>query len=180
MRKGGWIGFFAAMTVLAAVAVVLPYLYTESQQLRREQLAAAGARWAAHGPRDYDLSFTVQLDRDRVPGRYVVCVRDGRAVVAAFEGELCVVSPPLAALIGLPAGGQRSGDALTVHDLFARLEALLAERDAAGRKDYLIAVFDPTDGSPRRFIRRVPRSSIREEWNVRVWPPGELARRAGR
>ncbi|MFO0929067.1 MAG: hypothetical protein U0736_18935 [Gemmataceae bacterium] len=95
MRSGGagrWVGFFVALAVLAAAAAVLPLLFNERQQLRRDQLAAARQRWTEHGRRDYDLSFSVQLDRDRVAGRYVVLVRGGAVVVAFFEGEPIVVA----------------------------------------------------------------------------------------
>lgn len=168
-----WLAFFAILALLSGVAVLLPIVYNRQQQLRPEQLVQARQRWQAVAPADYDLSFSVRVGRDPLPERHVVLVRGGRVVFAACEGELLHLAAPLSALVGLPAAAPR-GVAVAVPGLFDRLETLLAERDASGRADFLIASFDPHAGYPRRFTRRVPRTAVREEWKARVWPPGEL------
>lgn len=169
--------FFALLAGLVAAGITLPIVYNVGQQLRPEQLAAARQRWAEAGPADYDLTFTVQYDRERLAERHVVLVRDRRVVWASCEGEIVTVSPALGSLIGLP-GAANQGPGRDVPAIFAHLEGLLAEQGAD--RNFLVAVFDPKEGWPRRFIRRVRRSSTREEWNLRLWPAGELARKAQR
>lgn len=169
--------FFVLLVALAAAAVTLPIAYNLNQQLRSEQLAAAKELWRREGPADYDLTFMVQYDRERLAERHIVLVRDRRVVWASCEGEVVAVSPALGALIGLP-GAANQGAGRDIPSIFAHLEALFAEEGS--HRNFLVAVFDPKEGWPRRFIRRVRGGGPREEWNLRVWPAGELERKARR
>ncbi len=178
-RPRRWIVFFVLLAGLAALGVVLPIVYNLGQQLRPEQLAAAKELWGREGPADYDLTYTVQYDREREAERHVVVVRGGRVVWASCEGEVVQVSPAVGAAVGVTAGGTLRGGR-DVPAIFARLEGLLAEEGEAGRRNFLVAVFDPKAGWPRRIIRRVRGTSTREEWNLRVWPAGEVERQARR
>jgi hypothetical protein len=160
-RSWGWIVFFVVLTALCVVAITLPIVYNLGQQLRQEALDEARLRWREHGPDDYDLTFSVYLDRDRQPQRYRVNVRGGKVTSATFEGE------PV----------ER---AFTVPLLFDHLQKLLDEQQESEGKNFLVAVFDPVEGWPRRFVWRIRGTSQREEWNLKVWKPGELEEQAKR
>src|SRR5262249_52219006 len=95
-----WVPLFLTLTLLGTLAIVLPLVYNLGQQLRPEQLEAARALWAEHGPADYDLEVAVALGRDTRPQRYLVLVRAGEPVFSAGEGELQALSAPVCALTG--------------------------------------------------------------------------------
>jgi hypothetical protein len=172
--RWGWVVFFAVLGVLAAAAITLPIVYNLGQQLTPEMLAAARQRWRDHGPADYDLTFAIKYDREELPERHIVLVRGGKVVFASCEGEAVALAPALAAAVGLPAGGIGQGGARDVPAIFDHIEKLLNEKSTGQRRNFLVAVFDPHEGYPRRFIRRVRGTSTREEWDVRVWPAGAL------
>jgi len=169
-----WVWFFVLLGLLGCVAVVVPILYNLSQQLQPEQLEAARRLWAEQGPADYDLTFEVTRDRDPQPERHIVLVRDGRVIHASCEGEMVYLLDTARVAIGLPIGGIRQGRGRDVPALFERIESLLAEHSREGVRNFLVAEFDPKMGWPRRFIRRVRGTSMREEWRVRLWPAGAL------
>src|SRR5262245_1791034 len=172
-----WVGFFLVLAGLAVTGVVVPIVYNLGQQLRPEQLAAAKDRWGREGSAEYDLTYTIQYDREREAERHVVVVREGRIVWASCEGEVVQVSPAVGAAAGVTAGAGLSGGR-DVAAIFARLEELLAEEGESPRRNFLVAVFDPKEGWPRRIVWRVRGTSRREEWNLRVWPAGEVERQA--
>jgi hypothetical protein len=165
---------FVILAVLAGAAVTLPLVYNLGQQLRGADLEAARRRWRDSGPADYDLSYSITWDRERLPERHIVLVRGGRVAYASCEGEVTALAPVLAGAVGLPAGGLGQGGARDVPAIFDHIEALLAEQSTNPRRDFLVAVFDPVQGYPRRFIYRARGTSRREEWDVRVWPAGAL------
>ena len=173
-RSRAWIGFFALLLTLAGVAVVLPIVYNLGQQLRREQLESARRLWQQYGPADYDLTFAVTYDREPLAERHIVLVRGGKVVFASCEGEIRYLSPALGAAAGLPAGCLGGGEGQDVPAVFDRIGELLQEQEGPSRRDFLVAVFDPKDGHPRRFIRRVRGTSTREEWNLHLWPAGKV------
>jgi hypothetical protein len=171
-RRRPWLPFFAALALLAALAVVVPLLYNLGQQLRPEQLEQARARWRAEGPRDYDLEYTLRQGREEQAERYRVRVRGGRAVFASCDGEVLFLDPSAAAgaglaLVALSAGGGRG---YTVEGVFDRIEEVLSQGAGAPRHNFTVAVFDPHDGHPRRFVHRVRGSDEREEWAFRLLP----------
>jgi hypothetical protein len=179
-RSWGWIVFFVILTALCVVAITLPIVYNLGQQLRQEALDEARLRWREHGPDDYDLTFSVYIDRDRQPLRHLVLVRHGKAVFSTCEGEPVEFSPELSAALGLPLGGVGKSRGFTVPLLFDHLQNLLDEQQESEGKNFLVAVFDPTEGWPRRFVWRIRGTSRREEWNLKVWKPGELEEQAKR
>ena len=142
-------------------------------------LEDAHRRWDEKGPADYDLTFNVYVDRDRQPLRHVVMVRGGVVVFAACEGEPVQFAPELAGVVGLPLAGVGKSRAYTVPLLFDHLRKLLDD-EGEDRRNFLIAVFDPQTGWPRRFIRRVRGTPVREEWNLKLWKLGELDEQARR
>jgi hypothetical protein len=165
-------GYLVLLVLLSAVAAVTPIVYNLRQQLRPEQLAAARQRWRNHGPADYDLTFAIRYDRERLPLRHLVLVRGGKVVFASCEGEIVTLSPALRAAAGLPAGGLGREPGQDVPAIFDHIDELLHEPDA--QHNYLVVMFDPRDGHPRKIIRRVRRSDTREEWSLRLWPAGTL------
>lgn len=179
-RSGRWVAFFVVLAILAATGIVLPIVYNLGQQLRPEQLAEAKRLWAAHGPADYDLTYTARYDDERQGERHVVLVRGGRVVYASCEGELRSISPGLALLAGGPAAALGGRPARGVPEIFGHIERLLAEVGNSGGRDFLVATFHGDDGHPRRVIRRVRGTRTREEWDIRVWPAGALEGGAGR
>ncbi len=175
-RSRAWVGFFVLLVILAGIAVTMPIVYNLGQQLRPEQLEAARQRWSKNGPLDYDLTFSITYDRDPIAQRHMVAVRGGKVVFASCEGEILSLSRPLRAAAGLPAGSLGQDVGQDVPAVFDHIERTLKEEDSAARRNFLVAVFDPKNGHPRRFIRRVRGSSTREEWNLRLWPAGTLER----
>jgi hypothetical protein len=173
-----WIAFFALLAVLVGTAVTLPILYNLGLQLRPEQLDAARQAWREQGPADYDLTFTVTYDRERLGERHIVLVRGGKVVFASCEGEVLAMAPALGAGVGAPLGGVNTGEARDVPALFDHVEALLKKEGVARWRNFLVVNFDRREGYPRRIIWRVRRSSTREEWDVRLWKPGGLAQLA--
>jgi hypothetical protein len=171
-----WVSFFVLLTVLAAVGVTLPIVYNLNQQLTPEQLRQAQQRWQANGPKDYDLTYAITYDRERLAERHVVLVRGGEVVFESCEGEVVQMAPALSAAVGFPLGGAAEGAGRDVPSIFKHVETLLSEANTAQRRNFIVAVFDPREGYPRRFIRRVRGTKTREEWDVRLWPPGALAK----
>jgi hypothetical protein len=170
-----WIGFFALLVVLGLAAVVLPILTNLRQQLRPEQLAEARQLWKEKGPSDYDLTFTVTYDREPRPENHLVVVRGGKVALAAGEGEITWLGPALRAFAGLPPG-VLPGERFDVPAFFDHIEELLHAESSGKRGNFLLAVFDPKDGHPRRIVFRQGGSSTREEWNLRLLPAGALNR----
>jgi hypothetical protein len=172
-----WAGFFVLLGLLAGVAVAIPVWFNLRQQLRPEQLTAARERWRLHGPRDYDLEFTVRFDREPQPERYLVRVRAGRVTLAACDGQVVRLDPALGPAAGLAARAFSGGGVdYRVEGIFDRIEQALREESESARRNYTIATFDPEDGHPRRFVRRLRGTDRREEWQVLVRPPGEPIR----
>jgi hypothetical protein len=173
-KSRAWIGFFVVLVVLGVAAVVLPIVSNLRQQLRPEQLAEARQLWLDKGPSDYDLTFAVTYDRDPRPERHVVLVRGGKVVLASSEGEIIYLAFALRAAVGLPAGGLAKDGRQDVPAIFEHIEALLRAENSSNRGNFLIAVFDPKDGHPRRLVFRQSGTSTREEWSLRLLPAGAL------
>jgi hypothetical protein len=172
------VSFFVVLTVLAAAGVTLPIVYNLNQQLTPEQLRQAEQRWHDNGPKDYDLTYAITYDRERLAERHVVLVRGGEVVFESCEGEVIQMAPALSAAAGFPLGGAAEGAGRDVPAIFKHIEALMSEETTSQRRNFIVAVFDPREGYPRRFIRRVRGTKTREEWDVRLWPAGALAKEA--
>jgi hypothetical protein len=176
-RPRRWVGFFVLLAAVAAAAAVVPVVYNLRLQLTAEQVAQARARWRERAPRDYDLRCTEKLLRggDEEKNEYVVLVRGGAAVALGVNGELLRLDGAGAALG--PAARALPGDAgepVGVEALFDRMEASLRRDAAEGRRAYATATFDPHDGHPLRYVRRVRATGERVEWNCTLARPGEL------
>src|SRR5688572_17196488 len=85
-----WVWYFILLLVLTAVAIVAPYLYNLSQQLKPEQVREAVERWARNGPADYDLIQKEKVDRkgeESTLSNYEVKVRKGELVELRLNGK---------------------------------------------------------------------------------------------
>jgi hypothetical protein len=163
--------FFLVLVVLAVVAAAVPVIVNLRQQLRPEQLDEARRSWQEHGPADYNLEYTVLRDRDPTPERYFVMVRGRRVVFVLGDGQVLHLDRSLGEAMGLPAlalAGEGAGHGIEA--IFARMDELLREDEQSGRRNYAMAIFDPKDGHPRRFVHRVRGTDTREEWNILLRP----------
>lgn len=181
-RPRRWAGFFLLLAVLAVAAGVTPVIYNLRQQLTPEQVAQARARWRERAPRDYDLRCTEKLLRDGAEeeNEYVVLVRGGAVVALGANGELLRLEgagPALGLCARTLPGG--AGEPVGVGPLFDRIEAALRQDAAEGRRTYTTATFDPQNGHPVRYVRRVRATGEREEWNCTLAPPGGLPPKPG-
>jgi hypothetical protein len=165
------VAFFVILASLSAVAVVLPIVYNIQQQLRPEQLAQAQELWRQRGPADYKLDYTLMVDRDPSLERYTVLVRRGRIVFAGGAGRIEVLDPDIGALAGPSVRGvvHHEERILDVPGIFDRIGSVLESDPQAGKRNLTVAVFDPVDGHPRRFIHRVRGTNQREEWIIRLY-----------
>jgi hypothetical protein len=166
-RPRRWIVFFVVLGVLCAVAIVVPIVYNLARQLTPEDVAAARARWEEHGPGDYDLHLLVRINEDTGGTRYLIEVRDGEVRMVSADGEVEYLAPAFAAVAG-PAVSHGPPPAYRVEDLFDHMAKVVEADAASGSRNYVVADFDPDDGHPTRFVRRVAGSGDRLEWVIRL------------
>ena len=178
VRSRAWLVFFAILIVMCVAGVMLPILYNLHQQLKAEDLEKNRAHWQADGPKDYDLTFSIRYDGDQLPERHIVLVRDGKASFAVCEGEVVHAAPALGSLIGLAGVNAERQRPRDMPAIFGHIDDLLKDQEESNGKNFIVVVFDPRDGHPRRIVRRIRKSSTREEWHFRLWQPGELAAKA--
>jgi hypothetical protein len=158
-RSWVWVWYFAVLAVLGAVALVVPLVYNLGLQLKPEQLDAARARWREKGPSDYDLEYREKIDPNERIFTYQVKVRGGRVVAFQCNGRDEGTNDP-------------EVQEHSVDGLFREIEARLREDEAkGGRRNYVTAAFDRTDGHPVRYVRRVAGTHERVEWNVKLTAP---------
>ena len=69
------------------MATVVLITFNLRQQLKPEQLEAARKMWTEHGPRDYTLAYTIQVNEEPEPDHYWVKVRHGRVVESKYNGQ---------------------------------------------------------------------------------------------
>lgn len=172
-RSRRWIGFFLVLGVLAGIAIVVPFVYNLSLQLRPEQLTDARRRWQENRRADYDLACLIKRVEGGVAARDQEClvqVRAGRVVVIVDEGAVVYLDPALAVVAGTSVQGVSSEDPghYGVAALFDEIEAALRQRETEDRRDYIKADFDPRDGHANHYIRRVPQTKERVEWFVKL------------
>ncbi|HZV05320.1 MAG TPA: hypothetical protein VE999_09580 [Gemmataceae bacterium] len=171
-RSRRWIGFFLILAVLSTGAIVVPFVYNLRMQLRPEQLAEARQRWQENAPANYDLEYLIRTTHagQEEESQYRVLVRGGRAVLIVDNGDVVYLDPSLALVAGpsilasLPADAGQYG----VPALFARIEATLRQDEAAGRRSFATAQFDPKDGHPFHYVHREQGTKERVEWNVKM------------
>ncbi|HEY7327360.1 MAG TPA: hypothetical protein VH592_06970 [Gemmataceae bacterium] len=171
-RSRLWIVFFVALAVMVLFAMLVPIVYNLSIQLRPEQVAEAQQRWLDNTPANYDLEYLVRtMNGDQEEeSTYLVQVRGGQVVLAVCNRDLVYVDPSLALIAGLSALALSSENPrqFGVPALFDEIEARLHEDESAGRRNFATAQFDPKDGHPFHYVRRVAGTKERVEWNVKL------------
>jgi hypothetical protein len=167
-----WVVFFVVLGLLGIAAMVIPIVYNLGQQLRPEQLAAARERWRRNAPADYDLKLLVHTTHEgrETEDEYLLAVRGGHPRALGSNRELLYIDPSAAVLLGPgplalpPEDPRRYG----VEALFGQMEEALRHDEASGGRNYVTAKFDPDDGHPQRYVRRVRGTKERVEWFVRL------------
>ncbi|HXG09691.1 MAG TPA: hypothetical protein VNK04_07870 [Gemmataceae bacterium] len=148
-KSRGWIWFFLVLFSLTVAAVGAEIWYNLNQQLRPEQLAAAGRLWREKGPASYQVEYTLKR-QDGSEQRYSVTVEGNKVSVFRSGGR------PLAA-------GEYPF--ARMEELFAYIaRQLQADAQPGGPRVFTIAVFDPDDGHIVRYVRSV--RSTRERLEV--------------
>jgi hypothetical protein len=169
----GWQVFFIVLIVLASAGAIVPFVFNLRQQLSAEELQEAQTRWKEYGPENYDLEYTIRFDDDPEAQRHVMLVRNGKVVMAALDGEPTYLDPAFGAAAGLCMRGvSQEPRPQGIESIFLRLEQALRTNAAAPRRNFTSAQFDANDGHPRRFVHRIRETGQREEWYLRVLPPG--------
>jgi hypothetical protein len=171
-RPRRWIGFFLALAIMGAIAIVVPIVYNLSIQLRPEQLAEARRLWQENAPVDYDLACLIKTEHEgeATEREVLVQVRGGRVVFAAEDNQLVFVDAALAGIAGpeLLAASSQNASGYGVPALLGEIEAALRRDQTAGRRNFATARFDPRDGHPYHYVHRVRGSKERVEWNVKL------------
>lgn len=162
MRNRGWIWYFLALAVFAAMAAAIPLLINLKQQLQPDQVDGARALWNERGPRDYNLVYVEKIDLDKQGDEYAVEVRGGKVIRVLCNGQ------------------PTTDPGFTIDAIFGLIEKnLLGDREK-GQRNYTVADFDSVDGHPRRYVRRVRGTNERLEWRIRLEPAdGTKAGKAG-
>jgi hypothetical protein len=186
MRPRRYVWFFAVLALCGTAAVTIPIVYNLHLQLKPEQLAEVRQSWRLNGPRDYDLSFHVLSGRDSevLSGRdsesdeHQAIIRDGRVRwVVQPDGALASREQRdvLGAALGssLPAWcgrglSEEELQAWSVPGIFDKIAQGLAENAAAGGSNYATASFDPVDGHPIHYVRRVKATGERLELTIKL------------
>ena len=152
-RNRGWIGFFAVLAVLSAVAIALNWTFNARQQLTAERLATARARWKEKGPHDYDMAWNKLVT---APEQIEAAVRGGKVVKATLDGR--ELEP-------------RLYHYYSMEGLFDFIEQFL-EKDARPNspRSFTVANFDPADGHITRYVRSVSATRERVEITVQLRP----------
>jgi hypothetical protein len=160
-----WVWFFSLLAMLGLCAMIIPYAYNVSQQLRPEQLAAARALWEKQRPLDYDLEYVVKEDdkpgTDPTAGPETqsisLRVRDGQIESVSRNGN---------------AVGSKDVPSFGVDALFDLIQRNLDDDEQPGRpRAYAHARFDKKDGHPIHYVRRVMGSRQRMEIIIELATP---------
>ncbi|MHB1423008.1 MAG: hypothetical protein ACYC3I_07400 [Gemmataceae bacterium] len=172
-----WIGYFVVLAVLGVTAIVVPFVYNLSIQLKPEQLAEARQRWRDRTPSNYDLEYliTTQHGEEKEDRAVLVQVREDRTVVVVDSGEIVYLDPALAVAAGsgVLTLSLESPSHYGVLALFEQMEAALRQDEKSGRRHFTTARFDPTDGHPSHFRRSFGGTKEGIEWTVKMtrFPP---------
>jgi hypothetical protein len=173
-RSRRWIGFFVVLALLSVSAIVLNLVYNLSIQLRPEQLSDAQRRWQENKPDNYDLKYLVEITRgtETEPEKdaCLVNVRGGQVVFVVDNDEVVYLAPSLALVAGPASLGVSAADPrrYDVPALFEQMEAARRQDEAAGRRSFATAQFDPQNGHPFHYVHRVRGTKDRIEWNIKL------------
>jgi len=157
-KNRSWLWYFFVLAGLAVVAMGSLVAYNLSQQLTKDQLAAARALWKEKGPKSYQLTYKIKIGVEfRQPDYYVVRVRNGD-VVSSTRNE----RPEEKRLFA-----ERGMDA--IFDWIAEFQELAAKPKEP--RTFMRALFDPETGAVRWYVRSVAGGSERLEITVEPLEP---------
>jgi hypothetical protein len=155
MRRRSWIWFFVILALLAAAAVYIQVWYNPTVPLTPALLADAEAKWKEHGPRNYDMDYTIK--KLHSTERFHVQVRDGRAVSVLMNDDIVMES--------------RHYPYHTMPALYSFIGDFM-EQDAQPDKPrtFSSVLFDASDGHLIHYVRSVAVKQERQEITVRLVP----------
>lgn len=149
----GWIWFFLILALLTVVAILIQVRYNPTMPLTAPLLAEARARWKAHGPRDYDMDYTIK--KMESTERFHVQVRNGKAVAVLMNDKI-ELEPRLYPYYTMPA-------------LFEFIGEFLEQDAQPGKpRTFTNVLFDPVDGHLIHYVRSVASTRERQEIIVRL------------
>jgi hypothetical protein len=150
-RNRAWVWYFVVLALLTVTAIAVPVWYNLSQQLSREELDRAEARWEANRPADYDLEYT---QKGGEPAAFLVQVRGHQVRSVSASGR------------PLPPGSYPFDDMTT---LFRFIRARLEEdRQPGNPRTFTVATFSAADGHVVRYVRNVGTRRERLEITVQL------------
>jgi hypothetical protein len=180
-RNRDWIWFFAILTVLGTAAVLIPLVYNLSLQLTPDQVTQARERWRAVGPADYELDYQERHTHAGTTDEtaYRVVVHDRQVVAVACDGELTMLAGTAPALAVGPWPWVLPGPfgARDIDGMFDHIESQLRQDLSLSHRPYATASFDPQDGHPTRYVRRIRGGAERLEWTVKLQREGSADKR---
>jgi hypothetical protein len=161
-KNYGWAYFFAFIIVASVGVAGFMIWFNLSIQLKPDQLEAATKLWKEKGPKNYDMTYTKQLNDDTRVDKFEVKVRGGKVEEVRMNGRPLVRQ------------SEDAGDPLPYHSMDRLLSDIERNMDidqkAGAPKVYVTAVFEPENGALRKYIRRVMGSKTRVEINVTLKP----------
>jgi len=157
-KNYGWIYFFVFITIASVGMAGFMIWYNLRLQLKPEQLAEAKQLWAEKGPKSYDMVYTKQLNADSRADKFEVKVRAGKVEEVRMNGQPLVKNP------------DEERDPRIHHSmdrLFVDIEKFMdIDQKPGAPKVFVTAIFEPEDGTLRRYIRRVSGTTQRIEMHI--------------
>jgi hypothetical protein len=154
-RGRGWIWFFVILALLTLTAIGIQIWFNPTVPLTAPLLAEAEARWKEHGPRDYDMDYTIK--KVESTERFHVQVRDGKAVSVLMNDQIAL-EPRLYPSCTMPA-------------LYGFIEEFMEQDAQPGKpRTFSNVMFDPLDGHLIHYVRSVAVRRERQEISVRLIP----------
>jgi hypothetical protein len=157
-RNRGWIWFFITLLALTVTAITVLIQYNSRQQLTRQQLDEAMARWQEKGPRNYRLEYETKKVGSTETFRAEV--RDGK-VISVMMNDKIELEPRQYRYYSIPA-------------LFGFIQDFM-EQDSKpdSPRTFVTALFDSRDGHPIHYLRSVMAKRERQEITVTKLDPTE-------
>ena len=154
-RNRRWVWFFVALALLSVAAISVQIWYNPTVPLTPGLLADAKAKWKQHGPRDYDMDYTVK--KLESTDRYHVKVRDGKAISVIMNDNLALES--------------HHYPFYTMPALYRFIEDFLQQDTEPGSpRTFTNVLFDPVDGHLIHYVRSVASKRQRVEIIVHLTP----------
>jgi hypothetical protein len=163
-KNSAWIWFFAFLLVASIGVAGFMIWFNQRMQLEPARLETEMKKWREHGPSDYRLVITKQVN-DGEPEHFEVTVRNHRVIEVRLNGQRLrnESNEPY------PPGHERL-QWFTMDNMLRDIEVFL-DRDAKDkRKNYNVALFDEETGALRKYVRRVMGTTQRVEETVQIEP----------